>query len=618
MVVWGAMALIAALAGFGLLLPQRLVLPAPISWLLTIGSSLFAAWLAAVLAFLLDPPASAVRMLLVIVFGLALFAGWRRRTDYREWRSLLIVLLVYGALSYFVYSGPPVSQFYCAQRLTPSFNWSDSVVSWNGWAVGLAKGDFRPYDNFYPVAWPGIWSLIYRAQNDSMFWFIGKQTLLVLHICLAIVVAEFARRNNNVIRAFYFAFVLAFFVYYLNWPITNGYMDAPVAAMFFIAASLLMLDFQGSDESNRIATLLAAALFAGMAAVTKQAGVLALVMFAGASIIARANNAISTRRLFWLIITAAIPVMAFALIYFGAQLPDGMKIDGRETPNVTGLLDRLEGLVDNKRGDRNPVLHAFSLLNAAFIPYAFTGLAAIAALNFLRPQTPSAQFGILLNSIAIAGFLVFADCCSYDSRNGLWLFAVLAVSAVNALSVFTIKPHGEHVRIRPAELPIRDIAAFGFAAGAALLAAGSVQIVAGDEGARAWHDRQRERIASAAFVGLLKSELLGKLPVDAGNDWIVVTSYPNYAYLPQIVGHTRICQGLDGDCAARAAIGARYAYVISTPTDKWHNFTAYLDTLPASMRAGRVPRDDCTPYKPQENELWGPIRTSSSFGASND
>ena len=61
----------------------------------------------------------------------------------------------------------------------------DPVVSWNRWGMSLSKNSYSAVGNLYPIVFPGLWSLIYKAQGDLTFWIFTKATLWIHVILIA-------------------------------------------------------------------------------------------------------------------------------------------------------------------------------------------------------------------------------------------------------------------------------------------------------------------------------------------------------------------------------------------------------------------------------------------------
>ena len=65
------------------------------------------------------------------------------------------------------------------------FMTTDAVESWNRWAIELSRNTYNPYNAAYPLLFPGIWSLVYKAQGASSVWIFAKLTLFVGPMILA-------------------------------------------------------------------------------------------------------------------------------------------------------------------------------------------------------------------------------------------------------------------------------------------------------------------------------------------------------------------------------------------------------------------------------------------------
>ena len=159
------------------------------------------------------------------------------------------------------------------------FNSWDAVLSWNRWATEWAQNQFPTGVGLYPQLLPANWSLTYVLINDVHVQFFAKAT----------------------IPLFLFFILLLFFDLGLNWKsmgafigliltrliikkftgdfIAEGYADIPIACMAFLSVYTLIKAKDQSDPAVQRQGIFLGAVFAGGAAVTKQAGVYMLALY---------------------------------------------------------------------------------------------------------------------------------------------------------------------------------------------------------------------------------------------------------------------------------------------------------------------------------------------------
>ena len=159
------------------------------------------------------------------------------------------------------------------------FNSWDAVLSWNRWATEWAQNQFPTGVGLYPQLLPTNWSLTYVLINDTHVQFFAKAT----------------------IPLFLFFILLLFFDLGLNWKsmgafigliltrliikkftgefIAEGYADIPLACMAFLSIYALIKVKGHPDSAVQRQGIFLGAVFAGGAAVTKQAGVYLLALY---------------------------------------------------------------------------------------------------------------------------------------------------------------------------------------------------------------------------------------------------------------------------------------------------------------------------------------------------
>ena len=176
-----------------------------------------------------------------------------------NWLTLSITLLVFSMV---IQTG---SIFY---------EW-DAVVSWNRWAEELSDNIYKPFKAAYPILFPAIWSVFYKIQGTSEINWTVKTLLYVVPIYLSFILYFLYKETNNRI---YVLILLSSMIFLLHRSTTSGMVDMPVM-LFGLLSFISIIAFEDTKLSNhKIFFLIASILFAGLASITKQAGLYFLIM----------------------------------------------------------------------------------------------------------------------------------------------------------------------------------------------------------------------------------------------------------------------------------------------------------------------------------------------------
>lgn len=294
----------------------------------------------------------------------------------------------------------------------------DAVVSWNRWGKELAENHYEPVNSCYPLLFPGIWSLIYKALGSTGVWVIPKLSLWVTPLLIAFACIAVIRKN--IVAGLYIS-VLATMVFYFNLsePLLNGYMDGPVAAFSFVAITFMVLAFKEGEFTQKKTYLYLAAITAGLGANVKQGGFLVLLCIIVAVLYQFLRKQIKKEDLVELILVALIPIALYFLIFLQA--------DGK----IIGNFNRLQQLSEVRTSGQK-WLAAFNHLKATSGDILFYITVSASFLNVLWIKKKQSHFGLFLLVMALAGFYFYQDCCSYAARNGWWIMALLSGSALSS------------------------------------------------------------------------------------------------------------------------------------------------------------------------------------------
>lgn len=637
-VFWGALALFFVTFGFGaLIFPYR---KAELNYFLlyAVIASLTISWLMAVIAYWSGMDTIIIRLIILLCFiGLIIRMPKIQLFVSTRFSWGMLAATTYCFVLFYSLSQPPIEKFFFAQRLTLVFHWSDALSSWNRWAIQLATRQFYPYDNFYPVGWPGIWSLIYRIQENAVFWFFSKASLFANHFSIIIVLALVVQRMNLFIALPLVFFSTSFFGFTNAWPATSGYMDMPVSMLGFLGLAALFLYFHEINYTQKSETffqpnlslLLLAALFFGFAVVTKQAGILLFLILAMTLLVLVLHKKIRLIYALFLLLIACIPGGLYLVLYLTSEVDQFILAESvqRVSPSFFGLLERFSSFATSRGYSLGLPISAAQVVNAGFIPGVFYGLVATSAANLIYAKRLQGQFGLIVFFFGLIGFFVFASCCAYDARNGFWLFPIFAIASLNAfnllmndLKIILNRPREHLLKVYPAHYVVLSISV------AFALVVLALAFVAGREGLDDWNERQIQRLTSTAFYKLLENKLppvendtlLGNIDANEKSiTWAVAVTEPKLLYLKPIRGHAVLCRGKDAECAKALTQCFDKTYVISTPTDGYYNFNSLTEKLATELLLGSALRRERSPYTPHEFQVWGPIPKTKSATISN-
>ncbi len=292
------------------------------------------------------------------------------------------------------------------------FNSWDAVLSWNRWATEWAQNQFPSGVGLYPQLLPANWSLTYVLINNIQVQFFAKAT----------------------IPLFLFFILLLFFDLGLNWKsmgafigliltrliikkftgefIAEGYADIPLACMAFLSVYALIKAKGQSDPVVQRQGIFLGAVFAGGAAVTKQAGLFLLVLYPLLAylIVLRSRREWKTRTL---LLGLGIALLLCVPWYAYKQVQIAQGLDANNVEYVTSGIYHGASMLER-------LAHAFQSLDK----YVFLLALMIPALFLLE-----SAYRWLVILIVIPFALVWAGYFSYDTRNLALIFPIWGLAA---------------------------------------------------------------------------------------------------------------------------------------------------------------------------------------------
>lgn len=287
----------------------------------------------------------------------------------------------------------------------------DGLISWNNWAMQFAQFEYAPYQNYYPSGFPIAWSVIYDLQGNSEIWVFSALLMFsLLYFCVFTFGCMLSERNWAA-AAFY---IFAITMIGLQWAgrMTNGYMDAPVALLLFLGLFYAYLSLNNDGEIDTGKLTISFFMFS-VAAVTKQPGLVGLCFAIIFQSILLRSKAISKYRSALLLSLLLLPSIFSGSIFL---------VSGAEP---FGTLQELSQLADQKN---KSVITSFQSLISHTNPPVFFILIVLIFISIFK-KGKSSYFTITCVTISIIGFIIFHECCSYDTRNSAWINAFLFAAA---------------------------------------------------------------------------------------------------------------------------------------------------------------------------------------------
>jgi hypothetical protein len=512
---------------FGAIWPARDGSDFSVALLGQIAKSLWLSWLVVVVSYWLNLTIPLPMLLGAVVVSLAY--QWLRKPSHIVLSNpVATVLVLIGAagLCLFLYNGGFTSDY----RLI--FMTTDAVESWNKWAIELSRNTYNPYNTAYPLLFPGIWSLVYKAQGASTVWIFAKLTLFVGPVILAGTVCLLISSRFFIAAMIYAGFVVEFFFYSHSFPMLLGDADIPVTIMCLAAGILMVVAIDKIERGKSLDEIvILAALFSGLASITKQQGMamlppLLLLIAAGLW-----NRKLSRLDALISFGVAAIPLATFLSMFLTQQ------------PDPFGSWGYLQDI--SAAANKSPLAAALHHLETMLPAWMLAALSLLALANLFYLRRLSGQMSILFLVLGIVGFFSFAKCCSYDPRNGWWTISLLATSAMFCVTRFDSSEWfaSRVIKIRTGYLPT-TLAAF------AIIVAFIAQYRLSDDRALSAQLQEQEIIAGYE-VGPMLKELQPVLK----SGGVLLTEYSMARWVPGMINHVAVCGWSDKNCI-RNAFGA--------------------------------------------------------------
>jgi len=154
----------------------------------------------------------------------------------------------------------------------------DAVASWNRWAVEWwARGEPRGVRE-YPQLIPSVWAISYALLGHDALWHGAKASVGVFPLMLVGAMCWAGWRRGSAVYLLGAGLSAAGLVRLYPNYLASGYVDIPVAAFATAAWAMADMAARTQERGERWRLLLLACAAAGAAGLTKQAGLVMLIV----------------------------------------------------------------------------------------------------------------------------------------------------------------------------------------------------------------------------------------------------------------------------------------------------------------------------------------------------
>ena len=155
----------------------------------------------------------------------------------------------------------------------------DVINSWNPWALTWAGGQVPLYTQSYPQLIPAHWSLTYIFMGSTQVQFFAKALMLCFTFLILLMLMDLGIQTGK--GGFLAGCIITYLLLkkFLMPQLTNGYVDVAVAFFAFLTVYSLVKLLDVQNENQRPTLLVLSAVFAGGAAMVKQTGVYAFLVY---------------------------------------------------------------------------------------------------------------------------------------------------------------------------------------------------------------------------------------------------------------------------------------------------------------------------------------------------
>jgi hypothetical protein len=304
------------------------------------------------------------------------------------------------------------------------FRLFDAVVSWNRWAVDWAHNSLPYKTAEYPQIIPANWSLSYVIIRNYDVQLFARSLMPLFPLTIMFLFWDWSVRkhhNHGFIAILFYSALLLYF--YQPWALIDGYVDVAVS---FFGLLVCYCIYNGFDDTPAWKEILLTGLFAAAAALTKQAGLFVLIVFAAWSawLVVSNRDRLGAREAIKCLgaLLAVIAVVGAWYLAKEMQIAQGadysaVKLVTHDIYAGASLPQRLVSaltLLPNVRGQAGRII--FAVMSLAFV------------LGVLCRQTR------ILGLLSIVYLIIWALFFSYDTRNLTFIHPIVALVMAAGIS----------------------------------------------------------------------------------------------------------------------------------------------------------------------------------------
>ena len=491
-------------------------------------------WAMFLLTYVTDP--SKFVLLLILVSTCAIFLIFGKNHAHpisapvskAQWQTPELGIL--GAVIIFALTIAAGSYVYVDRFYEPVFTLWDAVVSFNGWAIAMANGEFEGAGGAaYPLLYPGLWSLIYRVQGDVDFWLLSKGTMLVAPVILWLYAFALSVERRSIFPMLFLT-VCCGLVIFRTEHFLQGTMDLPVVILGTWTCLILWSECTDTQNKSSNTSLLAS----GVAMLVKQPGLLFFLLVSIVKIVEAKGIREFYRAHARMILIGVSLVASFALIY----------VYNHNWMVIPRALAGLRGVAQNAAGDLSLSEHAYQLVTQ-FLSWALLAPVLIFSLvSFFYAPKRLKVVSVVSFALGTLGFFLWMNIASYDVRNLLWVFIMMGFSASIGLTAVlnkiglqaiefcnsrnyqfqnkkvTLPGSAKHIRFVILLMPLAVAGALAFT---------------GMDRLQEINNTARNNIIPMGLRGIFSDERLQQKP-----NFSVITNIQTLAWVPKLEGHVYI------------------------------------------------------------------------------
>jgi hypothetical protein len=334
---------------------------------------------------------------------------------YQLFRRFALLIAFFFAVTAIIHMGRII-----ISNVPSVFNTYDAIVSWNRWGTNWASNVIPSGTEDYPQLGPVMFSLTYVFLGSVEVQFFAKALMPIFLFLVMLMFFDLGMEKPSFGILLGVEIVYLVVKHFVGEYITDGYMDIPLAFFAFLSIYILLKSRQEKNDKQKVLVVLLGFIFAGGAALTKQAGIYILVVYPFLAVAIHGWEKIKKwfREYRWVVLAGLVILIIVVVPWYGfkaIQIHSGsetshLMIPVENTSSKFGTLSIMDKI-------------SSGLLSTG--KYALGFLVLIPALFIIDPAI---RWIIIL--IVFPFTILWAGYASYDVRNVtlVWPFYSLAIA----------------------------------------------------------------------------------------------------------------------------------------------------------------------------------------------